>query len=57
LYEIEEYSEDLIYGTQRSGLGTDTANDLMFNTLGVLCMCLALWVILSRARRKSKLVS
>ena len=56
LYEVEEYSEDLIYGTQRSGLGTDTANDLMFNFLGILVMSLSLWVILSRAKRKSTLL-
>jgi uncharacterized membrane protein YjdF len=36
LYEIEEYIEDLIFHTNRSGPGTDTANDLLFNFLGIL---------------------
>ena len=36
LYEIEEYLEDLIFHTNRLGPGTDTANDLSFNLLGVL---------------------
>lgn len=35
LYEIEEYVEDLIFHTHRLGPGTDTANDLLFNLLGV----------------------
>ncbi|MFH0820009.1 MAG: hypothetical protein V1892_03180 [bacterium] len=36
LYEIEEYLEDIIFKTHRLGPGTDTANDLLFNLLGVL---------------------
>lgn len=36
LYEIEEYLEDLIFQTNRLGPGTDTANDLFFNLVGVL---------------------
>jgi len=36
LYEIEEYIEDLLFHTNRLGPGTDTANDLSFNLLGVL---------------------
>ena len=35
-YEILEYVEDLIYMTNRSGPGKDTADDLLFNTLGVI---------------------
>lgn len=31
LYEIEKYLEDIIFQTNRSGPGTDTANDLFFN--------------------------
>ena len=36
LYEIEEYTEDLIFYTNRLGPGTDTPNDLLFNLIGVL---------------------
>ncbi len=36
LYEIEEYLEDIIFHTNRLGPGTDTANDLFFNLVGVL---------------------
>ncbi len=36
LYEIEEYLEDVLFHTNRLGAGTDTANDLTMNTLGVL---------------------
>lgn len=35
LYEIEEYSEDLLFGSMRSGQGGDTANDLLFNLTGI----------------------
>lgn len=38
LYEIEEYVEDFIFHTNRSGPGADTANDLFFNFIGVLLM-------------------
>lgn len=56
IYEVEEYTEDLVYGTQRSGLGTDTANDLSLNFLGIVLMSLLLWFILSRQRKKSKIL-
>ena len=36
LYEIEEYLEDVIFKTNRLGPGADTANDLVFNLIGVL---------------------
>lgn len=36
LYEIEEYMEDILFGTNRLGPGTDTADDLTLNFLGVL---------------------
>ncbi|MDP3043571.1 MAG: hypothetical protein Q8N21_04160 [bacterium] len=36
LYEIEEYTEDLIFHTNRLGPGTDTANDLVCNFSGIL---------------------
>jgi len=36
VYEIEEYLEDVIFHTNRLGPGTDTANDLVCNLIGVL---------------------
>lgn len=36
LYEVEEYLEDVLFHTNRLGPGTDTANDLTLNILGVL---------------------
>lgn len=36
IYEIEEYTEDLIFHTNRLGPGTDTADDLLLNVLGAL---------------------
>lgn len=36
LYEVEEYVEDLLFFTHRSGGGVDTANDLSMNLLGVI---------------------
>jgi hypothetical protein len=36
IYEIEEYLEDVLFQTNRLGPGTDTANDLVFNLIGVL---------------------
>lgn len=35
LYEIEEYVEDLIFHTNRLGPGTDTADDLFMNLIGI----------------------
>lgn len=35
IYEIEEYTEDLIFHTHRLGPGADTANDLLCNLLGI----------------------
>jgi len=58
LYEIEEYSEDLLYKTHRLGLGTDTADDLLFNALGVLFMIVVLSILLAwHRRKKDKLLS
>ena len=36
LYEMEEYLEDILFHTNRLGPGTDTANDLTLNALGIL---------------------
>jgi uncharacterized membrane protein YjdF len=34
LYEVEEYLEDILTGSQRLGDGFDTANDLLMGVLG-----------------------
>lgn len=44
LYELEEYTEDLLYGTNRLGDGMDTANDLALNLIGGLVMLVAVIV-------------
>ena len=51
LYEIEEYSEDFFYGTNRLGDGPDTANDLMLNLIGGAIIILA--IMAYRAIRES----
>ncbi|MBI4812573.1 hypothetical protein HY798_04035 [Candidatus Falkowbacteria bacterium] len=45
LYEIEEYAEDLIFHTNRLGPRTDTANDLLFNFLGVVASIIIIKII------------
>lgn len=40
VYEIEEYVEDIIFHTNRLGPGTDTANDLVLNLVGVLIIAI-----------------
>lgn len=40
IYEIEEYVEDMIFGSNRLGPGIDTADDLLFNFLGVIAAIL-----------------
>lgn len=57
LYEIEEYTEDMIYGTHRLGPGTDTANDLLCNAAGILLSVAVLWIIMTLKRKKPKLLS
>lgn len=52
LYELEEYTEDLLYGTNRLGDGMDTANDLALNLLGGLVTLLI--VIVYRRRQQQK---
>ncbi len=52
LYEIEEYSEDVIYHTHRLGDGPDTANDLLMNLVGASLLILGL--IVYRAWRKRR---
>ncbi len=45
LYEIEEYSEDIIYHTSRLGNGFDTANDLLMNLVGALIVSTMIYYI------------
>lgn len=44
LYEIEEYSEDFFYQTNRLGDGPDTVNDLLMNLIGASVLILGLVV-------------
>lgn len=44
LYEIEEYSEDVISGSSRLGNGRDTANDLLLNFLGASTVVFFAWI-------------
>ncbi len=38
LYELEEYGEDAIFGSNRLGSAFDTGNDMLLNTLGAILM-------------------
>jgi len=44
IYEIEEYAEDLIFYTNRLGPGADSADDLLFNLLGILTTITFLYI-------------
>jgi hypothetical protein len=45
LYEIEEYSEDVIRHSHRLGDAFDTANDMLCNTIGAILLVLVIvWV-------------
>ena len=45
LYEIEEYSEDVLTSSHRLGDGFDTANDLLLDILGAaIILCIALFI-------------
>jgi uncharacterized membrane protein YjdF len=50
LYEIEEYSEDVLFGSHRLGDAFDTANDMLLNTLGAI----AIIIIIVMIRRRKK---
>lgn len=52
IYEIEEYLEDLIYLTNRSGPGMDTSDDIFLNSLGILVMTLVLYIIFRQRKKK-----
>ncbi len=49
LYEIEEYLEDVLTGSQRAGNSFDTSNDLLWNTVGALVI-VAIAVLLIKKR-------
>lgn len=55
LYEIEEYVEDLLFKTNRLGPGTDTANDLLMNFLGIMLVA-SLIIIHYRITRRRKIL-
>ncbi len=57
LYEIEEYTEDILYHTNRLGPGTDTADDLLFNALGAAAMIIVLWITMSYTRKKPAILT
>lgn len=53
-YEIEEYLEDTFTGSHRSGGGTDTADDLLMNAMGVTIAALLVWGVRTLASRRTK---
>lgn len=44
LYEVEEYTEDLFFHTNRLGPGVDTADDLMYDFLGISTIVVIVWI-------------
>lgn len=52
LYEIEEYVEDLLFHSNRLGPGVDTADDLLYNLIGVLIAMLfvLIYYLITRKR-------
>lgn len=50
LYELEEYFEDLAWGSNRLGDGFDTANDLFLNLCGALVVTLVVAWLRHRSR-------
>lgn len=52
-YEIEEYLEDVFTGSHRSGLGTDTVNDLLMNTIGASLVLVILFSLRYVRRRNA----
>lgn len=51
LYELEEYSEDVLFGSNRMGNAFDTGNDMLMNTLGACLMVLVVWQVIKARRR------
>lgn len=54
IYEIEEYLEDVITGSNRLGDGFDTANDLVMAGMGCILTLIVLEVIFKQGRNKYK---
>lgn len=52
IYEIEEYSEDVLFKSHRLGDGFDTANDMLCNALGAAVIIIILVII----RRRKKIL-
>lgn len=52
LYEIEEYTEDIIFHTKRLGPGADTADDLFFNFTGALLVVFFITVYYFATRKR-----
>lgn len=51
VYELEEYGEDVIFGSHRLGDAFDTGNDMLLNTIGALLLVITIvWV----RRRKQR---
>jgi len=49
LYELEEYSEDVLTGSHRFGSAFDTGNDMLLNTIGALvAVFLLVWFFRKR---------
>lgn len=51
LYEIEEYSEDIIYHSHRLGNGFDTANDLLMNLTGAVVASVLIYFLIQEPQR------
>ena len=49
-YELEEYIEDVITHGNRLGDGPDTANDLMWNTIGAVAAVVVLVALVTQVR-------
>jgi len=50
LYELEEYLEDVFTGGNRLGSGIDTANDMMWNTIGALFVVVIVILLVKKKR-------
>jgi len=55
LYEVEEYTEDLLFYTNRLGPGTDTADDLMYNFFGTMFVMLII-IVYYKITHKRKII-
>ena len=53
LYELEEYFEDVLTGSNRLGSGTDTANDLFLGVMGALVVVLIFFTIRYKKSNKT----